>query len=407
MAAVKEKAHQQKKLYYQEHLQIIFAVTLIAVMGVASITPAFPRIKEALNLNNHQVGYLITVFTLPGIVLNPVLGILADRFGRKTILVPSLFLFAAGGVACGLTSNFTLLLIFRFFQGAGAASLGSINVTLIGDFYEGQQRARAMGANASVLSIGTASYPAVGGALAMLGWHYPFFFPVLAVPVGIWVLVSLKNPKAKSGETLFKYLRGVLRYLADRTVIALFLISIFTFIILYGSYLTYLPLILNDKFGAQSWEIGLIISLGSVSTAITSPQLGRLADRFHYKPLLIFANILYIVSMIVIPFIGIKWLMVLPTITFGIAQGINIPGIQTLLAGSVPIHYRAAFMSVNGSVLRLGQTLGPVLAGVAYTISGMSAAFFTGAVSAIVAILLLVFLAGTFSRTGKQLQAPG
>lgn len=387
----------QKKIYFREHLQIIFAVTLIAVMGVASITPAFPKIKEALGINNQQIGYLITVFTLPGIFLNPVLGILADRFGRKTILVPSLFLFAMAGVACGFTRNFELLLIFRFFQGAGAASLGSINVTLIGDFFEGRERAEAMGTNASVLSIGTASYPAVGGALAMLGWYYPFFFPILAIPVAIWVMVSLKNPEASSGQSLAKYLKGVGKYLANRNVITLFLISIFTFIILYGSYLTYLPLLLNDKLGADAWEIGLILSMGSVATAFTSPQLGKLSRRFNFKMLLIFANLIYILSMIIIPFIGMKWLMLLATITFGVAMGINIPGIQTLLAGSVPMQYRAAFMSVNGSVLRLGQTLGPVLTGLAFTFGGMQAAFFAGAASAIIVILLLIFLAGEMS----------
>ncbi len=393
---------QPKKVFQDTHLRIIFSITLIAVMGVASLTPAFPKIKEALGISNQQIGYLITVFTLPGILLNPVLGILADRFGRKPILVPSLFLFAFAGVACGLTKNFELLLTFRFFQGVGAASLGSLNVTLIGDFYQGRARAEAMGTNASVLSVGTALYPAIGGGMAMLGWHYPFFFPVLAIPVAIWVMVSLDPPKASSGQSLLKYLKGVSQYLADRNVITLFLISVFTFIILYGSYLTYLPLILNDKFSAQSWEIGVIISIGSLATALTSPQLGKLSARFSYKSLLIFANGMYILSMLMIPFIGSKWLMVLVTIIFGIAMGINIPGIQTLLTGSVPIQYRAAFMSVNGSVLRLGQTLGPVLTGMAYTFAGMGAAFYSGAISAGIIILLLIFLAGKFSRNEKK-----
>jgi MFS transporter, ACDE family, multidrug resistance protein len=101
--------------------------------------------------------------------------------------------------------------------------------------------------------------------------------------------------------------------------------------------------------------------------------------------------------MLLIPLIGSKWLMMVVTIIFGIAMGINIPGIQTLLAGSVPMHYRAAFMSVNGSVLRLGQTLGPVLTGMAYTFGGMQATFFAGTIAAGIIILLLIFLAGKLS----------
>ncbi|MCK9271617.1 MAG: MFS transporter [Bacteroidales bacterium] len=385
-----------QRLIFQEKLQIIFSITLVAVMGVSSITPVFPRISQVMGISNHQVGLLITMFTLPGIFLNPFLGVLADRYGRKTIVVPSLFLFAAAGVACGFTRDFGWLLVFRFFQGVGAASLGSINVTLVGDFYEGRQRATAMGANASVLSIGTAAYPAIGGALAMMGWYYPFFLPVLAVPVGLWVLLRMPSPARGSRQPFKTYLRGVAGYLKHRNVIALFMVSVFTFIILYGSYLTYLPLLLDGRFGAQAWEIGLILSIGSVTTAAVSPNLGRLAARFHYKPLLLAANTFYIVSMLLIPAIGSKWMMLIPAAIFGIAMGINIPGIQTLLAGSVPTQYRAAFMSVNGMVLRLGQTLGPVITGLVYATAGMAAAFYTGAVSAIIILLLLVVVAGKF-----------
>ncbi len=383
----------QPRLIFQRNLQIIFSITLVAVMGVASITPAFPRIRDALNLSNHQIGYLITAFTLPGIILNPFLGVLADRYGRKTVIIPSLLLFGLAGTACAFARDLHLLLILRFFQGVGAASIGSLNVTLIGDLYHGRQRASAMGANASVLSIGTASYPAIGGALAMLGWYFPFFLPALAIPVGLWVLFSLKNPANKSREKISKYLKGVLKLLKNRNVIVLFLISIFTFIILYGSYLTYLPLMLDDRHSAQSWQIGLILSFGSISTALTSPQLGRLSSHFSYKKLMLVANGFYILSMVIIPMLGSLWMNLIPAALFGLAQGINLPSVQTLLAGSAPMEYRAAFMSVNGMVLRLGQTLGPLATGLMFSLAGMSATFYTGAGFAVLmAVMLLIFV---------------
>ena len=393
-----KKNARQPRLIFQTNMQIIFAITLIAVMGVASITPAFPKIKDALGLTNQQVGYLITVFTLPGIFLNPILGVLADRYGRKTIIVPSLFIFAIAGTACAFVEEFNTLLILRFLQGVGAASIGALNVTLIGDLWSGRQRATAMGTNASVLSIGTASYPAIGGALAMLGWHYPFYLSALALPVGLWVLFSLKNPTTRSSEKILKYLKSVLTYLKNTNVIVLFVISILTFIILYGSYLTYLPLALDERFEALPYQIGLILSFGSVTTAVTSPQLGRLTSRFTYKQLLIFSNGLYVVSMLLIPLLGSLWLNLIPAAIFGVAQGINIPGIQTLLAGSAPMEYRAAFMSVNGMVLRLGQTLGPIITGFAFTIAGMEATFIAGAAFAVIMALMIVVVVKRFDE---------
>ena len=102
----------EAKLYRDRNLQIIFGVTLMAVLGVSSITPAFPRMAEEWGVTVQAIGLLITAFTFPGIVLAPFIGILADRLGRKRILVPSLFLFGFAGGACALTSDFNIILVY-------------------------------------------------------------------------------------------------------------------------------------------------------------------------------------------------------------------------------------------------------------------------------------------------------
>ncbi|MCF8233985.1 MAG: MFS transporter [Bacteroidales bacterium] len=379
-----------KALYLNRNLQVIFAITLVAVMGVASVTPAFPKIKEYFQLNAQQVGYLIMYFTIPGIFLAPFLGMFADRFGRKTIIVPSLFLFALAGFACGLSRNFDLLILFRFLQGTGAAALGSLNLTLIGDLYEGRQRSTAMGYNASVLSIGTASYPAIGGGLAMLGWYYPFFLPLLALPVGFFVLFYLKNPEPRNKQNFREYLKKTYTYLQQRRVLGLMLLNILTFIILYGSFLTYVPLALADKVNAEAWQIGIVLSFASIATAVTSSQLGRLSSTHGDKSMLISAYVLYIITLIIIPLLDHIWLFLIPSAIYGIGQGLNFPTIQSMLAGSAPIEVRAAFLSVNGMVLRGGQTLGPWLIGLVYVAFGMSWAFFAGAIFAVLMILVVL-----------------
>ncbi len=104
-----------RKVYKDHNLHVLWGVTLMAVLGVSSVTPAFPRIVQELGVSSGQLGLLITVFTLPGIVLTPVLGVLSDRYGRKKLLVPALLLFGVAGGACALARSFELLLALRFF----------------------------------------------------------------------------------------------------------------------------------------------------------------------------------------------------------------------------------------------------------------------------------------------------
>ena len=378
------------RLLSNKTLQIIFSVTLLAVMGVASLTPVFPKIISEFGISAQQVGLLITVFTLPGIILTPILGILADRYGRKNILIPAIFLFALAGGACSLTRSFEMWLILRFFQGIGATSLGSLNVTIIGDTFTGKDRISAMGYNASILSLGTAAYPAIGGALAMIGWNYPFLLPLLGLPLGFWVVFSLKNPEPENDQSLGRYLRNTLKSLNKKEVIGLFLINILVFIILYGAILTYFPILLGGKFHAAPYLIGIIMSIASLSGAVISTQLGRFSRLLPQKTLLIIAISLFGVSVGLIPWMPSLWMMLVPAVMWGIAQGINTPTLQTMLVGLAPIEYRAAFMSVNGMILRVGQTLGPLVIGALYVAWGYRGAFLGG--TAIVAVMLVIFI---------------
>jgi ACDE family multidrug resistance protein len=381
------------KLYRDKNLQIVFGVTLMAVMGVASITPVFPSLMREFEVTPGRIGLLITFFTLPGVLLSPVLGVLADRYGRKRILVPSLFLFAIAGAGCAFVRDFNLLIALRAFQGIGGASLGSINVTIIGDLYSGPERADAMGLNASVLSLGTAVYPAVGGALALIAWYYPFLLPVLAVPVGLLVLVTLKSPEPKSEQKLKEYLGNTWKQLRNIKVLGLLLAGTITFMLLYGTLLTYFTLLLDERFGASSFTIGLMITAMSIATAAVSSQLGKINRKLSLTHVIIIAFVLYGFSFILMPNMPNLWVMLVPVAIYGAGHGGNIPGLQTSIAGLAPLEYRAAFMSVNTTVLRLGQTVGPPLMALIYISRGMNMTFYvSGAIALITAGIAFGYL---------------
>lgn len=384
--------NQEIPLLRDKNLYLIFGTTLLAVMGVTSIAPAFPQMMEFFGISKTQVGYLVAVFTLPGIVLAPFMGILADRIGRKAILIPSLLLFGIAGFACMFTRKFETLLLFRLFQGIGAASLGMLNVTIIGDLYQGNQRATAMGYNASVLSIGTASYPAIGGALAIFGWNFPFLLPLLAIPFGILLGLTLNNPEPKEKQNLRKYGNNVWKVINQPMVWGLFAMNILVFFLIYGAYITYLPSLLKERMMANSFHIGITMSVMSLTTAATSSQIGKISLKYSNRKILLAGVSFYVLSMLVLANAN-TWLVIIPPLLiFGLGQGLFLPTVQTMLVSFAPMKERAAFMSLNSMVLRIGQTTGPVIIGIAFALGGLPWVYFGGAVVAFIMLLIVLIL---------------
>jgi MFS family permease len=267
-----------------------------------------------------------------------------------------------------------------------------INVTLIGDLYTKQKRATAMGWNASILSLGTASYPAIGGALATTAWFYPFYLPLLAIPVGLFVIFRLKNPEPKRKVNLDDYLKRAWKAINVKAVWGLFLIFICLFIILYGSYLTFFPLLLEQKFEADSFLIGIAMSGMSVTTAAVSSRLGWMRKKFSAVTLLYYSILCYFIALIFLSVSGNWWWVILAIVIFGMAHGLAIPNIQTMLVGFASINERAVFMAVNSMMLRIGQTMGPVIIGIFYGMGGLTTSFIAGAGVAVVMIGITLFM---------------
>lgn len=369
--------------YRSPELQAIFGITLMTVLGVSSIAPALPRIAHNLGVSAGEVALLITAFTLPGVILTTVAGVLADRYGRLTIMLPGLLLFAAAGTACVFATSLTVLVALRVVQGIGASAVGAINVTLIGDLFVDRQRTTAMGLNASVLSVGTAAYPAIGGALAMIAWSAPFALAIFAVPVAFLAARRLHAaPKGNKGN-LAHYFGDVWEIVRRRDVLALFFTSTAIFILLYGAYITFLPFLMSDRFGSTPLGIGVLMAGLSASTAVTSANLGRLTGRSGELRLMRFGFIIFAAGLASIPWAPTAWALVVPAILLGFAFASTIPVVMVLLTEIAPVDRRGAVMSLNGTVLRLGQTLGPPVMALVHRWAGIDAVFLVGAVFAL------------------------
>ncbi|HOE20101.1 MAG TPA: MFS transporter [Spirochaetota bacterium] len=394
--------HHKQKLYTNPNLLIAFSITLIVVMGVSNITPALPAMATFFNIPYSSVALLITVFTMPGIIITPILGIVSDRIGRRIIIIPSLLIFGITGTIMVFVKDFSWLLILRFIQGVGVSALGAINTTIIGDMFTGKDRTTAFGYNASVLNIGTAAYPVIGGLLCIAGWNYPFLLSAFAFVVAWFVIFHLHNPEPVNEVTLQDYFKNIAAIIKKPYIIGLLSTNILTFTLLYGPIITYFPYIISYRFNGDSATIGLFMSLMSIVTAITASQLQLLSTRFSEKNLIFYSFLGFAISFIIAGLAqNYFWLMV-AIIVGGASNAINNPSLLSLLTGAAPTHYRGAIMSLNGMGLRVGQTFGPIIMALLLAIVTVDIAFYIiGGATVIITIALFSTLLSNRECTVK------
>ena len=371
-------------------LLLAFGATSSMVLGVSTVMPMVPALARIFGVSQTTASLAITMFTLPGIIFALFAGMLADRFGRRAVLAPSLLLFSLAGAGCAFANDFTTLLLLRFIQGIGAASLGVLNTTIIADTWSGKDMASIIGYNTTVLNMCTAIYPSIGGVLAYFDWRYPFLLSLLALPVGY---LALRTPLANPGSagTFRQYFSEVGRIFHTKKIMGLLAITGVTFVVLYGPIITCFPVLADKVFHASPAVIGGCMIFSSLGAALSASQLGRLYTRFSSRSLLFFSQGLYLAAMLmIVNFPALLW-MLFPIFIFGLGQGMNIPNVQAQLLNAATPAQRASVMSVNGMLLRLGQTLAPVGLSFIMVAFGVDWGFYTGMILAGVIVTLVFF----------------
>lgn len=329
---------------------VIFGSTLIGIMGVSIISPALPDIQNALGLNEFQIGMLITVFTLPGIFFAPLMGYLADRYGRGFVLSLSLITFGLSGFFCAF-ADFEMMLILRFVQGIGGSALTSLAVTLIGDFYEGFERVKMLGYNASVLSVGLALFPLIGGILAGFDWRLPFIASLSAIPIGILAMrIKVKRARGKFSPKI------------NREIVLFYILGCAVFVFTYGVFYFYIPIMLEERFKAEPFVRGLIQSSTLILTAMVASRLGFFVKKFGSFGTIGLGFVGYGLSLLTIPFSTSLLLTALFTMIYGFGHGTVLPALQNLLVERTDESSRATVITIYNSMIRVGQTIGPIFA---------------------------------------------
>jgi len=361
-------------------LFIIFAITVTGILGNTLIVAPLPDIIRDFGLADSAAGLLVAAGSLPGIVIAPIVGLLADRYGRKRVLIPCLLVFGAGGLAASFAPTFVFLLGCRVAQGIGSAGLINLAVVLIADSWHGAERAKLIGQNAAVLTVSVAFLPAVGGTLAEAGgWRWSFAPYGLALFTATGVAWLVPERLGNEVTTVRRQIGDAMAVIRRPRVAASIGFGAIVFVLIFGLFLTALPLLLDQRFGLGPGARGFVLAAPAAGSTVVALSLGKLRGRFGARRMLLVATMAFAVAFAVIGAAPLLAIALLGALVYGFGEGASIPTLQDLVSGSAPAASRGAVVAAWVSAARLGQTVGPLGTAVLLGVMTPGSVFFVGA----------------------------
>jgi len=177
-------------------LTLLFVATL-TIMAGTTVAPSLPAIEQSfLSTPNVEIMSRM-VLTLPSVFVAlcaPVAGVLADRFGRKRLLLGAILLYSLSGMSGLFADSLAGLLIGRAFLGFAIGGIMTIGTALVGDYFEGPARERYLGLQQAFTQLGGVVFVVAGGLLADVHWRAPFAVYAVALLILPAALLFLREP---------------------------------------------------------------------------------------------------------------------------------------------------------------------------------------------------------------------
>lgn len=388
-------------------LGFIFITLLIDVTGLGIIIPVLPSlIKELINGDLSQAslygGWLMFAYAGMQFLFAPVLGGLSDRFGRRPVLLASLFGFGLDYLLLAFAPSILWLFVGRLIAGVTGASFTTASA-YIADISAPEKRAQNFGIIGAAFGLGFIIGPVVGGLLGQFGPRVPFF-AAAAITLVNWLYGYFVLPESLPADRRRPFdirranplgsLRALRRYPA-----ILGLVAAFFFIYLGGhvnqstwAYFTML------KFGWNEAWVGYSLGFVGLTVAIVQGGLLRIVVPWLGQWRSVFVGLaFYIVGFVLFAFATQGWMMFAFMVPFALG-GFAGPSLQGLISGQVPSNEQGELQGALTSMTSVTSIIGPPLmtnlfayfTGAEAWVYFPGAAFLTAAVSTVVALLLVI-----------------
>ncbi len=402
----------------KKQLTLIFITLLLDVIGLGIIIPIIPTLLMDLGgytlSESSAVGaWLIFAFALPQFLFSPVMGGLSDRFGRRPIILISLFGLGLDYIFHAVAWTIPMLLIGRIIAGICGASFTTAS-SYIADISSPEKRAQNFGLIGVAFGVGFILGPVIGGLTSAWGTRAPFWVAAgLSMLNGLLCLIYLPESLKKENRRKFEWKRanpiGTLLHLRKYHTVLKLMIPLFLLYLASHAVQSNWPYYTQYKFGWNERMVG--ISLGVVGLMIAIVQGGLIrviVPKLGNERSIELGFFLYFAGMLCFALATQTWMMYAFTVVYCMG-GISGPALQSSMSLAVPPNEQGELSGGMTSIMSITMIIGPLVMNNIFAVfTGENAIMeLPGAPMLLGAVLILIAVVMVFFifRSRKELSA--
>ncbi len=374
-------------------------VTLLVLLGLSMVSPILPIYAESFQVSYTLVGFVISSFAIARMVLDMPAGILSRKFDKKKIMILGLVLISTSSVLAGLAPNYITLIIARLIEGAGSALYVTTATVFLIQISGEEKRGQYMSLYMGMLLLGAIFGPTFGGIIAdAYGIRAPFF--AYAIITGLAVIPTLVLPKLTNSGNVSSHLnlreivRDMRQVLSNPSFLLVSFVVFTLFLLRTGVRTTLVPLFAANNLGLDEISIGLILTIGAITTTLTIVPMGKISDRIGRKKPLALCLVLTAGVTLLIPFSMDLLSLSIALAIYGAVIGLSGPAAAYVTDVS-PKDKLEISMGLYRMISDFGFVVGPLLLGyladlTATPVEGASHSGLIGAIPFVVASIILI-----------------
>ncbi len=418
MARVAQRGPVSSRIHLLRENEAVFVVctsTALVMLGQGFVGPILPLFAKTFGVSAAAVGASLSAFALARLIFNVPAGFVADRWGRRLLLVGGPLLSGVGNILSGTAPTFELLLAWRFVAGVGSAIYMTGATIAITDIANDENRGRLMALNQGALLFGVTLGPAVGGITAeMAGLRAPFYLVGGSTfAAAVWNLLrvpetrpagDVRAPEGDEGkDDDGGNAWGVL--LISGFLLA-GLVSAAVFFARSGRQ-ALLPLMGSEQAGLSEGQIGGVFAVMALINLLLTFPAGTIVDRFGAKAAILPSAAVSMLAYLLFVPVGSPPAFWGAALVLALGSGLLGPAPAAFAAEVAPPESRGAAMGIFRSLSDIGFVIGPPIVGFLVDQLGFGWAFAANGSVLLSTALLFAWLARRPDPAGTPIPDPG